>query len=314
MSVVTFALERVKGSGNKPGEITTDEVTFNPRFIVIVNDALDGQHTIYAHPSCPKIGSIYALGDTVNPFARAKSVRIIPDGGRYDDPLSGTAGRWKWIVEVQYSTKKDDQKDPKPGQVAKVYFDTEQYDRPFEREIGSTSASPKPVLNSAKQPFDPPAIYEDNRIIIRIEKSVPSFDAFFVDSIQNTVNSTSFYGYPANTLRITKVSASPQEDADSGSYYNQSVEMQYARVETGREEPHQAYILDMGRYELAPFDPTSGETADKVRPIKDTDGQPIVDPALLGADGKVLPRGADPHYPKFQRYRKVDFNLLGLYP
>jgi hypothetical protein len=317
MSVVSIGIERVNGADNTPYEISDDGEQYDLRLIALVNDALDGAHTIYQHSGCPKKGSTYAVNNTFNAQAICTNVRITPMGGRYADPTSGTSGTWKWLIEATYSTSPQTQESQPPGAgVAKVYFDSEQYDIAFDRDLDGN-----PVLNSAEMPYDPPMVKEDHRLIIRIEKAVPAFDALFADKVMGRVNSTPFFGYTTGTLRITKISATPQDNADFGQYYLLSVEMVYRRIEDVTNidiipatvgaptnyEPHQALILDTGRYTLNPG------TGKHVK-ILDEDDDHVIDPVKLDGDGQKLEDGADPVYIKYQMYPTYDFNLLGLYP
>jgi hypothetical protein len=304
LSVITFNLERTNGGATASADLTNDEATFNLRFVAIVDSVYDGEMTIYNDPRCPKLGSIYIFGNEVSPTATAQKFKFQQHGGRFNSDTSGTTGKWKWTVDVEYSTKKDEDKKPPGTEFAKVSFDTETYDEPLEFEI----TTKKPVLNSAEQKYDPPVMRERCRIIVRVDKSVAGFDASLAMFVSDAVNSSSFLGFPAHTLRITKISAHPQE-SNGFLYYALSVEMQYREIEFVGHHPHQAYVLDAGRYEWD-VDSNTGER----KKITDVDGDLVADSVPLDGTGLKLRPNEPRVFTEFQRYRKIDFNLLGIYP
>jgi hypothetical protein len=304
MAVTKFALERVKGAPNIPAEFTADDAQFTERYKVLVDSIEDDALVIKAHASCPAIGDSYAYGSSTDTSSRATSIRITPLGGQYDGP-SGNSGEWAWDVEVTYSRKGETVENPL-DRPAKVYYDMDQYDVPLERDLDGNA-----VLNSAEQPFDPPVLKEDNRLIIRIEKNLATFDSTVAELFENAVNSATFLGFATNSLRITKISASPQEDAVYGDYYAVTTEIQRRPIEYVGHEPHQASILDMGRYELyAP----GGDVSSRWSPILDTEGQHVTDAVALDGFGRVKSASAAPVYLPFRRYPTYDFNSLGIYP
>jgi hypothetical protein len=304
MAVTLFALERIQGAPNVPGEFTADDASFTKNYKVLVSSDQDDAYVIKNHASCPAIGDSYAQGSSTDTSSRVTNIRITPLGGRYDGP-TGNAGEWAWHVEVTYSRKGETVENPL-NRPAKVYYDMEQYDAPLDRDLDDVA-----VLNSAEQPFDPPALKEDNRIIVRIEKNLATFDAAVAELFSNAVNSATFIGFAADTLRVTKISASPQEDAVYGDYYAVTAEMQFRAIEYTGHKPHQANILDMGRYELyAP----GGDTSSRWSPILDTEGQHVTDSVPLDGFGRVKAASAAAVYLEFRRYPSYDFNALGIYP
>lgn len=304
MAVTSFALERVQGAQDAHATITAEDTQFLKRYKVRVDSDLDEGQAIYADMRCPKIGDYYTQGAAVNFASRVVQVQIDPIGGAYANPSNPAdhSGDWAFSVEVTYSRKGETVENPllRP---AKLYYDMEQYDAPLDRDLDN-----KPVLNSAYQPFDPPVLKEDNRLIIRIEKNLPNFNPAAAVAFENAVNSTTFLGFAANTLRITKITGSPVEDANFGTYYATATEIQFRPFEHAGFPPHQANILDMGRYEI-------DTSAPELRvPILDKDGSPVVDSEPLNGFGKKLQSGQDPFYLKFRRYPSLDFNALGIYP
>lgn len=297
-----MALERANGGSTVSASLSKDKQSFSLRFVAVVNHIFDGPITIYNDARCPKLGSSYILGTEVSLGCVAQGFKWQQHGGSTDEG-SSTVGRWKWTVDVEYATIDKEEKQPPGVEQAKVSYDTETYDELLAKDVNSVD-----VINSCQQPFDPPPVVERSRMIVRVEKSLAGFDAGFAMQCQDAVNSQPFLGFPANTLRITKISAQPQ-DNNGIPFYSVSVEMQHREsigtLDLG--QPHQAHILDAGRYQKGP-DPTG-----PLRKIVDDDGDAMTDPVPLNGNGYRL-TGGEPVYKHFKRYRTLDYNSLGIYP
>lgn len=103
-----------------------------------------------------------------------------------------------WMVDIEYSSATGDSErgDPDPR------------NRPLEIETDFTSfqtpliydKNGQAVLNSAKDPFDPPWQKEDSRPILRFSRYESSLDLARSLEYRNAVNTDSFYGFAAGEL------------------------------------------------------------------------------------------------------------------
>lgn len=312
MAVTTFDLKLTNGGAQLDSELNTDDRIYRPTFIAVVDRITDGPLTILADPRCPRYGGYYAFGSEVDQASLAKKFTFKPMGGRWID---GSSGAWAWEVEVEFNSKVDQGDQPPGAEPAKIHYETQTAD-----VYGRVDINGKMLVNSAGMPFDPPEPFNENWLIIRVEKSTPSFNPFLAQACNEAVNSQPFLGFDANTLKISKISAQQTDGGTFGQYYRLAIEMQYRPKRPNSQnpnmavlEPHQGNVPDMGRYEWIDK-PGGGKQLDA---IKDKDGNPVTEPVMMDGQGRKLQNPDAPSAGfliRFQKHPKVDFNILGIYP
>lgn len=113
------------------------------------------------------------------------------------------ASKWKsdpltHIVEVTYDsqTGAEDRGDDDPlARPATIETDFIAYQKPLVYDKDGNA-----VLNSAKDPFDPPAQIEDSRIILKFTRFEASLDVARSLAYRNAVNTDSFWGFSAGEV------------------------------------------------------------------------------------------------------------------
>ena len=142
----------------------------------------------------------------------------------------------------------------------------------------------EPVVNSAGDPFDPPAMREESRMTIRITKNEPSIPEYvfsFADCINSGQTTIAGLTFNNGTLRVDGFDVSAEREREGAVYREVVTTVQY--------NPHtwQAQLLDWGPNYID----TNG---DRRQAYAQGDGS--VGPQLLDAVGGLLPDGSPAEY------------------
>lgn len=286
MAVTSF-FEHVDGRAGSLRLDTRLERDYTRTFRAVCSLATDGPEVIRLHPQCPRIGSIYvSASGLVDAGAWCKEVRFAL--------MPGDA--YTWSVVAVYSTQINLQLQENPLlRPADISWDTEEVLVPAEQD-----AIGQQVGTTAGERFDPPVETEQLRLVLVIEKNLPSFDALVALSYTNTVNDRPFFGvgtgkvllkkWKANRVfengrifwrhhfefrmrggqnlnKYTRESPEDNEEGDEGYY-------------TSGEDAWDTYVLNRGFYEI------KGGKQVLIRDL--ATGQPTSVPLLLDADGVAL--------------------------
>lgn len=154
----------------------------------------------------------------------------------------------------------------------------------------------KPVVNSAKQVFDPPVEIDDSRPTVVIERNERTFSFAMAVDYQDAVNSDTWWGLEAGIAKMMQITGQPSVE-NGISFYRVRYEIELRR------EGWKKRILDRGFYE---------RIDGKLKVIKDDDQTSSPEPDLLDGKGRVLKKDADPVFLEFDVYKKRPFNRLRL--
>ena len=141
-------------------------------------------------------------------------------------------------------------------------------------------------------------------LVITVQRNLPSFNPASISTYMNKVNSATWYGLPAGTVRITDIQAQTVT-SDVVPYWNVSVSFQVRRGQGPvtdakawcHRTAHQGYIInDGGTKRIATTD----------------DNQTVQQPVMLSlTTGAQLPAGTGA-FIEFEVLESIDFNALNL--
>ena len=251
--------------------------------------------------SIPAIGEFLGFGGLV---VNKRTSRCL-------DPQSRLA--WQVLVEYGSGFHLDVKKNAKPQPKTQVYpwsktplytYDFEKSSKVLEKDFSST---PKDVLNSASDPFDPPIMTAAYNKKIVCSRATLTYSSTLAGDLIGRVNSDPVTidgnSYAANMLVLLRWSGSEQtySDTDTGeetTCFQESIEL-LASLDSGG---HTLQVLDCGYNQL--------DGSGKKR-IHGTDGKPTPTPALLSA-GMPLAIGSPGVYLAFKPHPAAGFSPLGL--
>jgi hypothetical protein len=139
--------------------------------------------------------------------------------------------------------------------------------------------------------------------LITINQCDNTFNAYTELSYANCINSNSFLGFPAYTLKLPFIGVQAKWDSQYGWCYQKSYPFEFnagANV-NGSNIGWKTAVLDAGLYQLN----TSGSGANQ--PIM-RGGCPVQQPVLLDGSGNASTDGT-PTWKTFQLYQALDFGF-----
>ena len=273
----------------------------------VVAAAEDSIPTILADSEVPAIGSAHP--DNAS-FKVATPRQLTPS--RNDE------GQGYWDLSLHYRV-------PGIGQTRRIIgktstrllalsYETQPYDVPAEQgyiwESGSWSASKRPVLNSAGDPFDPPITHTLNNTVLRFRQTESdAFNEAAAIALQGTINSAQItvcgYTIPAEKGIIRDISPNWNGEAWETEYAIE-IEIQY---------PLNPEILDRGFRYLKAGKITEIRYSDisddyKSSGDNEEEDKPVSDPELLDGAGGLATRDAAGivQSPAYLKYRFAELN------
>lgn len=210
----------------REGETRNDATRrYTRRFLVKTNDTRDGPAVVAASLSVPQLFGRYLAGNDSDAGALVESVR----------PRS--AGFCLWHVDVGYSSrsKDPDRVDPDPLNRAPVFrWGWAKYRKALERD-----ANGRAIVNSARDPFDPPPEVDDDRRTLSVERYELFYNQELADAYHNAVNSDPFANEPPLAWRCLGITGELRPEGDQQVYL---VRYEFERKRGG----WRTYILDRG--------------------------------------------------------------------
>lgn len=228
------------------------------------------------------------------------------------DQIDGDDFEWVFIVTCNYSSKLPPSAATNPDNIENpllrpaVYsWGEEVYEAVLDRAFNPADpigAVQIPVVNSAREKFDPPLTREETIRVLTVTRNELLFDPRPLDSsYKNKVNLLPFIGYDVGEVLFSSVTATKQ--AESGVYFWQVSYTFKCKVGGWVRQ-----VLDEGYYQLVTVD-----SQKKAVRIRDKDGEPKVSPTLLDGLGTPLPEDStDGIYLNFYIYQSVDMTPLNI--
>jgi hypothetical protein len=230
-------------------------------------------------------------------------------------------GKLSWRVTCEYSSEWGEISDNPLDDPAVTDWGVETFTRPVWVDRDGNA-----IVNSAGDPFDPPAEMDDFRIVSRTRKNVSAVPTW-IYSFQNAINSSSFtldgVTVPAGTAKMTGIELGEWQERDSVAYRVLVMEMHHrgensggagsgsgSTTDPGSEfEPWDITLLDAGMREVTP-----GSGGELRNIINAGDNSEVSSPVPLDGSGSALadPTPANAVYLSFSVYAERDFNYLPL--
>lgn len=232
--------------------------SYQAQFRLSTSVQTERAYDVGSHPSLPVIGSAHP--DDVYAYCTDLSV----------DPT----GPWAiWTVTANYTTEREITANPL-SEPAVITWGSEQFQKP-----AIVDKNGYLIVNSAGDPFDPPAMMDDARVSVTVTKNVNAVPSWIL-SYHNTVNSDAFtidsVSVGIGKAKIQAVSCGEWQSRGGYSFRVVSFTMTF-RYEGWRLQP-----LDAGMRKISGSTRVSIPNADAPVPLDGT-GQPIAQPTYLNA-------------------------------
>jgi len=258
--------------------------TYQRQFRLVTDDPDDGPYAIGSNASLPNIGSLHPEDSSA--WCRELTVEN-------DAPYAG------WIVTANYSSERELSETP-TSDPAFVTWDSEQFQKPVIQDKDGDA-----VVNSAGDFFDPPAMMDDSRRVVTVQKNLTAVPTWILD-YQDAVNSDSFsvdgVTIAIGTAKMQRVSVGAEDIRNGIAFRQVTFTMHLQR------DGWDMQILDAGFRRIDPGDST------KRIAISLDDGTEPTTPALLDGSGGLLsnPTPANAVFKTFSVYKTRAFSSLPL--
>ncbi len=246
--------------------------TYQRKFILETTSKTEDEYDVGSHASLPNIGDLHP-SDT---GAWCEELEVVQKEG------------WKvWEVTARYTSEWD------LSQVH-ITWDTEQFQRPAVMDKDGDG-----VLNSAGDPFDPPAMMDDSRRVATVTKMMTSVPSWILD-YQDAVNSDTFtidgISVAIGKAKVQRVSVSDVRVINATNYREVTLQIQF------QVDGWALQVLDAG------FRDSS------FRVLRNNDGTKPTAPIPLNGSGAALNSSnpADAVFRSFQVYNALPFSALPL--
>jgi hypothetical protein len=257
--------------------------TYSRQWQIITDDKRDGPVTVLAALPVRR-GNAFESGNDVDVGAYCNSISV---------SCTGIDGK-QWEASAEYGPFDSNVVPANPiERPIDISWGFDQFQRVAERDVDDVA-----VLNSAGDPYDPPAMIDDSRSVLTITRNESTYNDELAADFKDTVNLDVFWGKAPGTVKVMMISAQIKRDSDIGWYW--VVTYQFHINKSGWIQP----ILDIGMRQLK-----VGGTA--YEPIN-VNGVPISAPAKLDGEGRALAPGEEPVFLDFTLYEEREFASLNL--
>ena len=182
---------------------------------------------------------------------------------------------------------------------AQFTWDTEEYQRVFYKDRDGEA-----ILNAAGDPFDPPVEGDDSRLTVNIQANLANIPVWWA-SYRDAVNSAAIVidGYPvdAGNAKIKRMSLGDAQERSGIAFRLLTVAIQI--------DEDNGWALEILNQGLRCVDP---DDSDKRIKCRDEDGDEVVAPVQLDADGEQIetPTPATATYIEADIYNEKDFTVF----
>ncbi|MFO0798987.1 MAG: hypothetical protein U0804_16080 [Gemmataceae bacterium] len=297
------------------------ERTYTRRFRVRTDTKLVGPLEVVFAPGIPRIGEAYRSFRTNEVDSLSLCRRVAPS----QDP-----GDWfTWLVDAQYDTRGGDPRSipDNPGQPGSgggsgqagdpsldppvITYDTQDRDRVLVKDLGDPDSvvvanrTPRPILNSANQPFDPVPTIEDGYTVVTFERNEPALNRGRLNRFRYATNKDAWNGEQPGRWLCRPITASRVFKGGLEFY-----RFRYTFWLAGEDDPDwdDLELLDQGLCRL-------GNDNEPVPIMRN--GHPVSSPVML--NGGLPLSAADlanpavgPQYLRFKRRKRVPFAPLNI--
>lgn len=312
--------EIFKGRTGTPFDISGKR-DYVRKFLVRVKTNLIGSLGVCYCPGIPQPFSPYNSGGGLEYDLAALCVRVTAEQETEED--------WsQWIVTANYSTEMppggkfdygNPGKDSGSGDNASnnPEFEAPDIDWDFDTDskVVVKDLDSKPILNSSKQPFDPPLAFDQAYAVLTYTRNSLFFDRKIATDYAYAVNTDNFLGAPPGAAQCLPPRARWTHKGNIA-YWRVTWRVRFAA-------PRQVTILGLPIIDLATWQPQILDTGtmqlvtvlgQKISVPIWRGGQPVPGPILLDGNGRPAPLNADgtitPHYLDYRIFQGMPFNPI----
>jgi hypothetical protein len=290
----------LKGEGSRSGHWHVGQGrSYQRKLQVITNSVFDGPATVMSQVGA-QYGDIYnaGYGTEFDGFCYCQSVDCDPVG---DDGL-------QWEITLGYGWYDAATAGGGPTQDPLAMPIEVSWGLRDHETVLDTDQDGNAVLNTAGDPYDPPIVIDDPRLVMTVVRNERAFNVGWVLAYRNAVNSDTFAGFPPLTCKVLNISSRSQWHQDAGWYYQTTYEFEFltASIDYDTQTGYRKRIISQG------FRAVSVVTG---KPYHITlKGVPVNSPMLLDEKGLLLAPGATPYWQTFQAYPELPFAVFGFDP
>lgn len=267
-------------------------------FQVLCDTPQDGASVVLAHPLIPQFGDAYEYIDTTGIPATVTDTEVVAVERRVEQGDGENLQNWR--VTVEYAGVTDPEAVP-----AEVEYSPTRYQVSIIEDINDP---PKPVVNTAGDPFEGGITVDRTRGTLVIVRNKTNFDPVEASKYNDTLNEETFLGlvhppgFAPGTCKLTIGAKRLRKRGRTEFYWQVRYEIDIDR------RGWKVKVRNAGYRELV-GPPGSKEP----RPIMLKPGVNATSPQLLAADGTALAVGAAIPPPlEFDGYETKPWSPLGI--
>ena len=274
--------------GGRSAQNTKGVRTYIRKFRLRTTTQADGPFAVGSNASLPVIGNTHPED------ANAYCVSIQVEN---TDPWAG------WTVTANYSTEQELNTNP-TSDPAVITWSTEQFQR-----VAVFDNDGDLILNSAGDPFDPPAMMDDSRRVVTVQKNLAVVPTWILD-YQDAVNSDAFtvdgVSIGIGKAKMQNVSVGPVERRSSTTFRSVNFTIHLQR------DGWALQPLDAGFREFVTTDSVPEPELKNI--LNRGDQQPVAAPVPLDGNGKALdnPSPTNCVFLTYNVYKTRTFSTLPL--
>lgn len=279
--------------------------TYERAYLVTCDSKEDCEVDIWNSELTPGFGASFAKD--VAAVLKTFNVSRNPDPIEPDNGTSNEAW-WQWVLKASWTTDKDDANDKPtyPDTPAKISYSWDKKEVPlvYDREN-------VPVLNTAKDPYDPPVMIEFPIPVKTITVNLPAsmYSASWQNQYFMAINSEAYDGWGEKQVMVQDITAAQEYYTDDNDndvmYWVVTIKLAFNAL------GWQPRILSTGYRELVDDTSEGAEEGAKKKIVITIEGKEASRPVPLDEDGKKL-LGADvaenAHFDDYKAYNEVPFN------
>lgn len=274
--------------GRSGGGGIDGRLRLSQKYKVLTDNKNDESDTVLRASALPYLGQLYQ-GDFL----------------AYCDNITATqdsASPTLWVVTATYTNERLGENGEQPNEdpladPVDVSWSTEQYQR-----VADTDNASQGIVNSAGDPFDPPAMRDESRRVVTItsnESTVPSWVLSYQDAVNSSACTIDGFSVAAGQAKCQSVTISSAKRRNDTTYRQVSFSIHL------RNEGWKLKLLDQGFRER--------DDDNKLQQItNEADGSEPTAPVLLDGSGKALtdPNVGSAVFLDFDVYTELDFTAL----
>lgn len=199
-----------------------------------------------------------------------------------------------WMITVEYGPADPLEFTPTDPMIErpKISFASNQFQVPV--TVTFEDGEEVAVVNSAGDPFDPPVMVDQPRLLMTITRNEAAYNALLANDLHNAINNAPWFGLPALVWKCLNITGEQAQDPNGDRYWVVTYQFELNR------DQWLVLVLDQGMREVT--------SAGKKIAITDDKGQFADSPWPLNANGSKKATGQAGEFLEFHVYPEVDFS------